>query len=295
MNRRDEYDRESLRSRVYGEATAGDGRRSLVGALFAVSLFLLLFSLSARQVTQPSNAVVLLESGIAVVTDVERLIDDEGPALRQRAEQSTDQVFLIPGYPLPVAVDRAELFELDDTELIDILLSRSAAVVYDEGIGAFDATGDQSINRFSSQGVLELAVAQISERNHNRATLASTIFAITTAGLGVLFVAISSGWARLRGLGFATAAGALPGILMFLLFSWIASQLGGDDPFMDDLREITRAGIRIPLRNFGIVFAAGAVIAGAGIALGFAESRMSTGAPREPSPAPEPILEEESV
>jgi hypothetical protein len=294
VNRRDEYDRETLRRRVYGEATSGDGRRSLVGALFAVSLFLLIGSLSARQVTSPNNAVVLLESGIAVVTDVERLIEDEAPLLRERAEQTDHQVFAIPGYPLAVALDRPELLELSDAELVDLLLSRSAALVYDQGITAFDATGEQRIDRFSSQGLLELAVAQVSETNYNRATIASTIFAISTAGLGVLFVVSSSGWSRLRGLGFATAAGALPGVFMFLFFSWVVGQLGGADPFMEDLREVTRAGLRIPLRNFGIVFAAGAVMAITGVVLGFAEGRLMGGTDVEVAPYPEP-LEEESI
>lgn len=273
MNRRDEFNRELLRERVYGEATHGDGRRSLLGALFAVSLFLLILSLSVRQVTAPSNAMVMLESGIAVLTDVDRLIEDEAPRLRLLAENSRDDVFALPGYPLDVAVDREEL-ELEDDELRDRLLARSAALVYAEGVGAFDRTGEQRINRLSSEGLLEFAVAQVSETTHDRATMATMVFGLTTAALGALFVATSSGWGRMRGFGFATAAGALPGVFLFAFFSWTIGQLGGSDGFMEDIREITRWGVRAPLRNFGIVFIAGAVIAVAGIALGYAEKRF---------------------
>jgi len=292
VNRRDEYDRQLLRDRVYGDATSGDGRRSLLGVLFAMSLFLLILSLSARQVTAPANSVLMLESGIAVLTDIERLVEDEAPLLREQADQSPNAVFAIPDYPLPIAVNREELLDLTDAELVDRLLARSAALVYVEGISAFDTTGEQSVNRFSSEGLLEFAVAQASETNYDRATLGSIIFALATAGLGVLFVVTSYGWGRLRGLGFATAAGALPGIGIFGFLSWAANQLGGSDVFMADLREITRAGLRVPLLNFGIVFLAGAVMAAAGIILGFAEGKLSGGTALVFEPAPEAVDED---
>ncbi len=292
VNRRDEYDRQLLRDRVYGDATSGDGRRSLLGVLFAICLFLLILSLSARQVTEPANAVLMLESGIAVLTDIERLIEDEAPLLREQAEQSPDAVFAIPDYPLDIALNREELLDLTDAELVDRLLARSAALVYVEGISAFDTTGQQRVNRFSSEGLLEFAVAQVSETNHDRATLGSIIFALVAAGLGVLFVLTSYGWGRLRGLGFATVAGALPGILIFMFLSWAVGQLGGSDVFMADLREITLAGLRVPLMNFGIVFVAGATMAGAGAILGFAEGKLGGRAELVLEPAPETVDEE---
>jgi hypothetical protein len=290
VNRRDEFDRESLRERVYGGATGGDGRQSLIGSLFAVSLFLLILSLSVRQVTEPSNALVMLESGIAVLTDVERLVEDEAPALRLLAEESSDNVFAIPGYPLSIAVEREEL-ALSDEELIDRLLARSAALVYVEGISAFDTTGEQRLNRFSSQGLLEFAVGQVSETTHNRATIGAIVFAIATAGFAVLFLVTAVGWSRMRGLGVATIVGSLPGILFFVLLSWVAGQIGGTDPFMADLREITRAGIRVPLRNFGIVFMAGSVITVFGVILAIADRRLDR---REAwsDGSPEPVEEE---
>ncbi len=293
VNRRDEFHREELRERMYGEATSGDGRRSLLGALFAVSLFLLILCLSARQVTEPANATLMLESGIAVLTDIDRLAEDEAPLLRAAAEQSEDQVFLLPGYPLAVAIDRDEL-ELSDAELIDRVLKRSAAIVYVEGIDAFDTTGEQSLNRLSSEGLLEFAVAQVSETTYDRATLGAFVFAITTSALGVLFVVSSNGWGRLRGLGFATAAGALPGIVLFAFFSWVVGQLGGDDVFVSDLREITRAGIRVPFRNFGVVFVAGLTMAAAGMVLSLVEGRVMP-ARDYPEPDSDPAMYEDEA
>lgn len=291
VNRRDEFHRDELRERVFGEATSGDGRRSLVGALFAVSLFLLILSLSARQVTAPSNATLMLESGIAVLTDIERLVEDEAPLLRERAAQPEDEVFAIPGYPLAVAVDRDEL-ELSDGELIDTVLARSAALVYVEGMSAFDTTGEQSLDRLSAEGLLEFAVSRVSQSTHDRASLGAAVFAVTTAALGILFLVTSTGWGRLRGLGFATAAGALPGLILFGFFSWVVGQLGGDDVFVADLREITRAGIRVPFRNFGIVFISGVAMAAAGMALSLAESRLM---PIREEPEPEPFVEEPAL
>lgn len=272
----DEYDRTSLRDRVYGQATVtSEGRRSLVGSLFAISLFFLLIALSVRQVTAPGNALGVLESGIAVVTDVNQLVADEAPRAREFARNSDDQVFAIPGYPLDITLSRDELLELDDDELTALLLRRSAALVYAEGLAAFDRTGLQSFDRFSSQGLVELAVSQFSQSNHDRATFAALLLALATAGFGTLLVYNAEGWGRLRGLGLATAVGAIPGVLIFGGLYWLVGSLGGGDPFEDDLREITRTVFEVPLRNFGVVVVTGlALIAGA-IALSFADRRVS--------------------
>jgi len=183
----DDYNRSTLRDRVYGRATATpEGRRSLIGSLFALSVFLLLLSLSVRQVTAPANAVGPLESGIAVVTDINQLVADEAPRARDLARNSGDQVFTLPAYPLDIALSRSELLNLTDDQLTALLLQRSAALVYADGLATFDRTGEQSFNRFSSQGLIELAVSQVSQSTHDRATFATTLFALAAAGFGAL-------------------------------------------------------------------------------------------------------------
>lgn len=284
MHPTDEYDRTSLRDRVYGQATVThEGRRSLVGSLFAISLFLLLVSLSVRQVTAPGNAAGILQSGIAVVTDVNQLVADDAPRARELARNSGDQVFALPGYPLDIALSRAELLDLDNDQLTALLLQRSAALVYADGLGAFDRTGEQSFNRFSSQGLIELAVSQVSQSTNDRATIASLIFALAAAAFGALLAASAEGWGRLRGLGLATTVGSVPGVLLFGALYWLVGQLGGGDPFESDLREITRSVFEVPLRNFAIVVATGAIMVVGSLVFSFIDRRLTHPATEPPT------------
>jgi len=265
----------SVRDRVYGSATApSEGRQSLLGSLFAISLFLLIVSLSVRQVTAPAHAFPVLESGIGSVTDVNQLVADEAPAVRERAEAGDEPSYVLPGYPLDIAFSRSEILNLDDGELTTLLLQRSAALVYGEGLDAFDRTGEQAFDRFSSQGLVELAVSQVSRTTHDRATLAAVLFALSTALLGALFAIAAHGWTRLRGLGVAAAVGAIPGLLIFGGLNWVLGKLGGSDPFEADLREISTTVFQVPVCNFGIVVLAALVLVAASYLLPLVERRL---------------------
>ena len=280
-------DRESLRERVYGTATGGrDGRRSLLAALLAVSLFLLITALSARQVTARENAVPLLRAGVAVVTGLDRLVATEADGWREAASASDEQVLTLPGYPLDVAVSREELVRSDNTRLVDIVLDRSAALVYADGLGAFDRTGEQSLDRFSAQGALELAVGQLSQDTHDRAGIVTGVAALLSAVFGALFAASSTGWARLRGTGLAGAIAAVPALLLFGGAWWVAGQLGGSDPFVSELREISRAAFEVPVRNALILLVAGVAIVLTAVLLSRLERRAF-------QPEPVPAAEEE--
>ncbi|MEO7651776.1 MAG: hypothetical protein ABIZ80_15025, partial [Bryobacteraceae bacterium] len=95
----------SHRDRIYGSATSGrDGRRALAGILLAASVFLLVGAISVRQVTEPRYAHDLLESGIAVTTDIDPVISENHEALRQLVQASSSATFTIPDYPLDIVL-----------------------------------------------------------------------------------------------------------------------------------------------------------------------------------------------
>lgn len=270
------------RDRIFDEATnVHESRSSFAAVLFAVSLFLLLFALSVKQSTEPAQATHVLRSGIAVVTDIDRLLAEDLDPLRQLATNGSASSFELPGYPLDVLVTRDELLTLNNAQLRDLVLARSSALVYEDGLKAFDRTGDQSISRFSSQGVLKVAVGEVSQRTNDRASLATFVLAATTA-LASLFVVFSyGGWARMRALGLAAAAGAIPGLLVFAFAWWIAGHIGGSDPFVGDLRTISRAMLTVPLRNYAVVAAAGVVVGLAGPVFALADRRFGGGGEAE--------------
>jgi len=266
----------SVRDRVYRQATSGhDGRRSFAAVLLAVAVFLLVVSVSCRQVTEPGNARHLIEGGIASLTDIDRLLEDQADTLRLAAASSEADTLDIPGYPLDIVVTNQEVIQSSNTELRAIILERSSALVYAQGIDAFDRTGDQSIRRFSIQGLLEIGIGQLSESNHNRATLLAVVSLLATAALAAITAATSEGWGRMRSIGFAAAAGALPVILVVALLRLLVGSIGGDDAFLHDLRELAREALAVPLRNGLIVGAAGLVLVVAAIVLGRVERIVS--------------------
>lgn len=265
----------SARERIYGSATSGrDGRRALAGILLAVSVFFLVGAISFRQVTEPQYAQDVLKSGIAVTTDIDSIIAENHDALRQLVEASPTATFTIPDYPLDIVLTRDEITRSDDTQLRDLVLQRSAALVYAEGFAAFDRTGNQQVSRFSSQGGLEFAVGQVSEDSHASANLLAIVLVFATAVSACFLLLVGHGWGRLRSLGFAVLAGAIPGLIFTGLARLLADSAGGSDPFVADLRSIVRTTLNVPLRNYVVVVVLGALLTATGVLFGMLESRI---------------------
>lgn len=267
----------AVRDRLYGHATSSsEGRRNFVAVVLAVSIFVLTVSISCRQATAPGQARNILEAGLVSLTDVDQMLADEGPAIRQAALESEDEQFILPGYPIDIVLTREEVLSSNDDQLREMILERSSALLYAQGIEAFDETGNQDLRRFSIQGALEYGVGQVSEETHDRATLIAIIAIIVSAGAAAIVAATGSGWGRMRALGFAAIAGAIPVVVAFFLLRLMVGAVGGDDPFISGYRDITNAALGVPLRNGLIVLAAGTAIVLAAVVLSRIE-RMTSG------------------
>lgn len=238
-----------------------DGGTAAYTFFLGICVFLLVAALSARQVTAAGPATDVLSSGIATLSEVDLLLAQHGDELREIAAASNQPAVTVPGYPLDVYITRQEAATLSNEELRDLLLDRSAAIVYDEGLDAFDRTGGQSLGFFSPDGMLEQAAGVLSDRQHTRANLATLVFALATALAAVLVVLKNSGFKRMRQVGVATALAAVPGFAGSWLVGRAAAALGGDDPFREDLRTIVLAVAAVPERNYLVALVAGLVIA----------------------------------
>jgi hypothetical protein len=244
---------------------AYDGSKSLYS--FALALLLLLFmaALSATQVTAEPEAQRLLQAGIATLTDVDVLVAENREPLRQLAENTQGATVPFPGYPLAVSLTRQEALTGSNAEIRAALLERSAALVYADGLGAFDRTGEQSLGTFSTQGVMRLVVGQLSETTHRRATIASIVLG-TLAGLAALgVIARNGGYARLRVIGFASLGAAIPGAAVVFAVRLLAARYWSGDPFNEDLGDIMRAVANVPLRNYLVLGGLGVALAAGGI------------------------------
>ena len=270
----------SVRDRVYGEATRSyEGRRSFVVVLLTICVFVFIISLSCRQATAPGPARNVLESGIVTLTDLDQFLADDGPALRESAAQSEVEQFVIPDYPLDIVLTRTEVVDSTDVELRQLILERSSGLLYARGIEAFDRTGDQNLRRFSIQGILELGVSQVSEPTHNRASMFAGASLLGCALCGAIVVATGTGWGRMRSLGMAAAAGAIPVVIMFFLLRLLVGAIGNGDPFVSGYRDITKAALGVPLQNALIIVVMGAAIVAASVVLSRLERIVSRSAP----------------
>lgn len=237
-------------------------------ALLAIGLFLLCISISWKQATEPGPATNLIKAGIASLTEIDLLVDEYHDDLQRIAGTNAEEPIVVPGYPLEVSFSRSEAATLTAPELREALLSRSSALVYRDGLGAFDRTGAQSLARFSTQGMLETVVGQLSESSHRRAGIAVWIFAAVTA-LGALLVLLrSEGLGRVRNIGIGILLAAIPGALLMVLLRWSAGTVGGDNAFADELHRTSHTLFTLPLRNFAVLGFLGLLLVALGPALG---------------------------
>jgi hypothetical protein len=75
----------------------------------------------------------------------------------------------------------------------------------------------------------------------------------------------NSGFGRVKVLGLALAAGALPGLALCLIADAVAGRVFGDSVFGEDLGSVVSSIFDVPVRNFLIVSALGILLAVLGI------------------------------
>ncbi len=260
----DPMEREGIRSRVFSDAhkSAEGGGATVAAAIFAVSLFLLIGFYSLRQITEQDAAVHVISEGIRATTDVGRLLDVHVDAIRASAEGAEDaELLAIPDYPLPVNIEPEEALTLSDEELRDLVLARSAAIVYVTGLSPFDQTGNQSLGFLSVEGMLDQLLGGLTGSNYKRAGYASFALLIVVTGAGATVLAMTPGFLRFRAFGLATLLSALPGYAGAWLIGAILGRFGGADPYWVDLRAMAGAMLDVGQRNYLIVGALGAFIA----------------------------------
>jgi hypothetical protein len=251
----------------------GRGQRAaLFTAGFGLVLFLFVLALSARQSTSEGTANRVLESGISSITEVDLVLAERAEEIRQLATGGSPS-FAVPGYPLAVRISREEA-ALPRPQLRAIILQRSAALVYTQGLHAFDTTGKQSLGIFSAEGALRLAAGQLSEESNDRATTATLVLAVLMAALAALVLVRGEGYGRLRALGVAILVGAAPGVLLAVLVRLGVGRVGGDDPFMADLQSILAALVSVVLRNFIVMTVLGVVLTVSPVVMRLVEERV---------------------
>ncbi|GAB4326339.1 MAG: hypothetical protein Kow0010_09360 [Dehalococcoidia bacterium] len=272
-----EVARQRLFNEAYARAEGGSG--TLAAAILAIAILLLVAAYSARQVTEPANAAHLLSVGIAATTDIDLLLDEHYAAMRDEARAGQSDLIQLPGYPLDVNLTPSEVLARDRDALRELILARSAAIVYVQGLEAFDRTGQQAVGILTVQGMLDQAVGQLTGNTNDRAGQAAAVLLIIATVAGAAVLAMNPGFGRFRQFGVAAVLGSAPGVVVTWGLSFLVSRFGGDDAYARDLRAIADAILDTGFRNYLIVLALGAIVAVTGALLGMVADRLPSARP----------------
>ncbi len=261
--------RAQARERVFGRmrSSAGDGRQSMLTVLLAVAIFVGTGAFGFWQASSSTRVQAELQLGIAQLTDIDNYLSEALPDLRKTATAGNDTAFELPGYPLPISVTRTELLDTQDAELREIVLQRSAAVVYVSGLAAFDRTGHQDLGFLTSEWWLDHVVSLLTGSMHDRAELLAVFAFLVAATATTLIFAMRGAGDGLRAVGFALLAGAVPGVVFMAAGAYWFGRAGGSDPFVRSIAAILEAFFMVPRRDYLIMTTVGAFFAVVGYVL----------------------------
>lgn len=274
--------------RVFGRmrSTSGDGRHSMLATVLALSVFIGTGAFGFWQATEPSRVLDQFEHGIAELTDVDTYLATTLPDLRAEAVSSNAGAFQLEGFPIPVTLTRSELLDNEDEVIRDLVLERSASVLYFDGIAAFDRTGSQDLGLLTSEWFLDRVIGVLSGDWHSRAQFVAVVAFLVAAVAATLIFIRRPPAAGLRSVGFAMLAGGVPGLVFTAAGAYWFSREGGGDVFVRSIAAILEVFFLVPRRDYLVVTSMGALFAAAGYALPVIDNLVARA--RSDTPGPEP-------
>jgi len=247
-------------------------------ALLAAALMVggVIFVWSALHATERAQAEPILARSLVPITEIDALLSAESDTLIAEAQRRPGELLTTPHYPLPVTLPADELALLSPTALRARLLSDSARLVYDDGVGVFRReAGSADGGFFSARGVIRWTLGRLTADTHDILWLlfaATLIFAIPAL---IIAIALSHSRDRLRNLGLAVLLGGLLTTIATISarFALRTTAEGAADPLNMVLLHIGADVLSIPLRNAVIVSVLGAAILALGLAAQSLERR----------------------
>jgi hypothetical protein len=258
-----------------------DGSRAAYSVMFGLAVFLLVGALSMRQLTARDVAHQLIVEGVVALVDVDLVLSERAAELESAAAAAApNELITIPGYPLPVRLTAAEVQDSDEAELRELVINRSASIIYDEGLDAFDQSGGSSLSLFSREGMLDSLVGQLSSTNHRRAGIASVLLGVFAALAAAMVVLRTPGFRRVRALAVPIVGASIAGVVgVGIILSWILGRWWGGDTFSDQIDTIIGDAVGIGRENYLILGALGLALLVGGIALELLGRAMPSAAP----------------
>ncbi len=270
----------SSRPPADGSRRPGRPRRRakwLLGGLLVLDLALLLVVLALATVTAEGPAKRTLAQSVAILTEVDALLDANYGSLREEAVLSDGDLTLA-DFPIDVLFTPEEVLAADRDSFRELLLARAADRVHEDGVATFRADRDANVRLISTEGTLRAAMDFLRPAPHRAATVLVYVFAIAAAALALGLVLATRGYGKVLALGFSVLLAATPVLItaVAVRFAFRLAADGVDDYLAQQLFELSQELAWAPIRN-GIIFCAGGGIL---LVAGTVLSRWSDGRQR---------------
>ena len=229
-----------------------------LGVLLACAIGLMLCSLALSNVTEEGPATRSIARSLAILTEVDAFLDAEYEGLRERASATADDVALA-DFPVEVFFTPEEVLATDQAGFRELLLSRSAQRVYDDGSSVLREGRTDRASFFSTENVLRRGLELLRPTPHRiffGLTLALAIGALLLAlGLGLA----ASGYGRLVAIGLSVSLVSISFLALAIgaRFALGVAADGADDYLLREFLQLGEELAWAPVRS-GIIFSAGA-------------------------------------
>lgn len=241
-----------------------------LGVLLAIVTFIMLGSLSLANITTKGPAKRGLANGVAILTEVDALLEVEFPQLEERAAAtSPDERVMLTDFPIAVSFTPSEVLSRTQVEFRELLLERSADQLYDGGASTFRTGSGGSSGLLSKQGILERGMDILRPTPHRIFLTFTIVLAVIASGLAIAAALAAPAQGRLT----AVSLSVLLGSLAFLAASsgvrlviWIAAS-STNDYLWTELLGLCQELAWAPVRNSLVMTAASALAFVTGLTL----------------------------
>ena len=258
------------------EATSG---RNVAKWIVALALFFSLLAFFAMlqvfQITSEGASKRTLERSLAVISEIDVLLDRHYDDLRERANAvQPNETLELEDFPVSVPLAPEEVQTQSRDELRQTLLERGADVMYDDGTGALrDEASTGDVGMFSIGGSIDRALDLLREDVHTVSGIAMTAMGVISLLLAVALAAATRGFGRVVAIG-AVALAAAVTLFLVALLGWVSLETSGGSEYVRvEFTDIFREVAWLPLRNSAILVAVAAFVT----AMGAIAARVTDG------------------
>lgn len=245
------------RGLIAGLRRSGLLKWALAG-LLTLDLVVMLFVLSFANVTSDGAAKRALGHSLAVLLEVDALLDDHYESLRLEASQTEEESLTLPGLPLDVSFTPEEVLAGYREAFRALLLSRAADLVHEKGVGAM-RTDDSDPALLSTQGAVADGMDFLRPTPHRVLSILTIALAAAAGVLALALGLVSRGYGRVVALGLSALLAAAPFLILAVAvrFTLRLAADSADDYLVREFVELAQELMWAPIRN-GMILTVGA-------------------------------------